>query len=189
MIRKKASAHHAKRKLNRRSLVILASLILLALAAVGATIAYLVDSTQSITNTFLPSQVSCSVVENFDNNVKSNVTVLNDSNIDAYVRVRLVSYRVNDNDERIGGTAEIPNFTPGAGWKKNGDMYYYTTPVKAGATPANALIGTDGITLAEYTDADGGKQVIEVIAEAIQALPKEAVENAWKVTVTDGTIN
>ena len=30
-----------------------------------------------------------------------------------------------------------------------------------------------------YNDADGGKQVIEVMAEAIQSVPEDAVKAAW----------
>lgn len=45
------------------------------------------------------------------------------------------------------------------------------------------MIGNDGITLVEYTDADGGRQVIEVIAEAIQSVPASVVAENWDVTV------
>ena len=52
------------------------------------------------------------------------------------------------------------------------------------------MIGEDGITLvSSYTDSDGGRQVIEVIAEAIQSVPADAVEQAWNGTVTDGSIS
>ena len=41
--------------------------------------------------------------------------------------------------------------------------------------------------MGEYQDADGGKQVIEVIAEAIQSVPTTVVAEKWGVTVdTDG---
>ena len=99
--------------------------------------------------------------------------------------MKLVAYRVNDEGQHIGGEAEIPAFTPGAGWVKNGDYYYYTKPVAPGAQPAADLI--DSITLSgSYTDADGGKQVIEVMAEAIQAKGvaddgTKAVVKAWGV--------
>ena len=45
------------------------------------------------------------------------------------------------------------------------------------------MIGNDGITLVKYTDADGGRQVIEVIAEAIQSVPTSVVTVYWNVTV------
>lgn len=165
-----------------RSLVLVVSVLALVLAVAGGTLAWLVANTTPVTNTFTPAQVSCAVEETFNNNVKSNVNVRNTSDIDAYLRVKLVTYRVNKDGQHIGGTAEIPPFTPGEKWVKNGDFYYYTLPVAPYETPAANLI--DKIELAgSYNDADGGKQVIEVMAEAIQSVPKKAVGEAWGVTI------
>ena len=97
--------------------------------------------------------------------------------------MKLVTYRVNSDGERIGGTAVIPNFTPGEGWFEKDGFYYYKSPVAPNKTPATNLIGNDGITLVEYTDADGGRQVIDVIAEAIQSVPASVVAENWDVTV------
>lgn len=74
---------------------------------------------------------------------------------------------------------------PGADWVKNGDYYYYTQPVAPGAKPSADLINSITLT-GSYTDADGGKQVIEVMAEAIQAKGIaadgiKAVVKAWGV--------
>lgn len=167
--------------------LVLSSLLVLILG-IGGTLALLVDRDESITNTFTPAQVSCHVTENFDGTTKSNVNVVNDSNITAYIRVKLVTYRVNDAGQHIGGTAGIPTFTPGDGWFEQDGYYYYSQPVAAGASPATALISS--ITLNDtYTDADGGKQVIEVMAEAIQSVPTSVVAEKWKVTIdTNGTL-
>lgn len=111
----------------------------------------------------------------------------NTSNIDAYIRVKLVTYRVNDKGEKIGGTATIPNFTLGAGWFEKDGFYYYNKTVAQDAKPTTDLIGDSGITLVKYNDADGGRQVVEVIAEAIQSVPTSVVAEKWKVKVdTDG---
>lgn len=165
----------------KRSLVLVVSVLALVLAVAGGTLAWLVANTTPVTNTFTPAQVSCAVEETFNNNVKSNVNVRNTSDIDAYLRVKLVTYRVNKDGQHIGGTAEIPPFTPGENWVKNGDFYYYTLPVAPGKTPADPLIGDSGIVLRAYIDVDGGKQVIEVMAEAIQSQPDNAVLQAWGV--------
>ena len=97
--------------------------------------------------------------------------------------MKLVTYRVNEKGERIGGTAAIPGFTLGNGWFAKDGFYYYNKPVAPGDTPATDLIGDKGIKLVEYIDADGGKQVIEVIAEAIQSVPTSVVEQMWNVKV------
>lgn len=161
----------------RTGAMLLATLLLLALA-IGGTIAYLTDKAAPVTNTFTPSHVACEVTEEFDGYEKTNVNVTNTGDTDAFIRVRLVSYRTNDEGQHIGGIAELPAFTLGAGWVKHGDYYYYTKPVAPGKTPDTNL--TDSMTLtAAYTDADGGHQSIDVMAEAIQSAPEAAVKAAW----------
>ena len=170
----------------KRSLVLVVSLLALLLVVAGGTLAWL-TAQDSVSNTFTPAHVSCEVKEKFDGTAKSNVNVTNTSDIAAFIRVKLVTYRVNDAGQRIGGKAEIPDFKPGEGWVEHGDFYYYTKPVAPNAAPATALIGTPGIELEDsYNDADGGKQVIEVMAEAIQSQPDRAVKDAWG---TDFSIN
>ena len=168
---------------SRKVIVLAIAVVLLLSATVTGTLMYLVSKTTAVTNTFEPATVICEVQENFDDTVKKNVTVKNTSNIDAYLRVKLVTYRVNADGERIGGPAAIPSFTPGEGWFEKDGFYYYKNPVAPDATPVTDLIGKDGITLVEYNDADGGKQVIEVIAEAIQSVPTSVVKEYWNVTV------
>ncbi len=173
------------KKLSGKAGALLISLLLIFTVTVSGTMAFLVTNTGGLTNTFTPSHVSCGVTESFDGTTKSNVNVTNTGDIDAYIRVKLVSYRVNDDGQHIGGIARVPDFMPGNGWVKKGDYYYYTAPVASGAQPKTGLI--DSIDLTDsYSDPDGGKQVIEVMAEAIQAEGVDAdgmkaVVKAWGV--------
>ncbi len=172
---------------SKKKYLALVSVLLILSVSLGMTVAFLVTNTDSVKNTFTPTKVTTKVEEKFENNIKSNVNVTNTGDIDAYVRVNLVTYRVNDKGEKIGGTATIPHFTPGEGWLEGVDgLYYYTMPVVSGGTPKEPLISS--ITLQSYSDADGGKQVIEVMAEGIQAdggitdadgTVKPAVVDAW----------
>lgn len=173
---------------NTRAITLLIALLLFSALAVGGTVAWLTANATPVKNTFTPSHVACEVNESFDGETKSNVNVTNTGDIYAYIRVKLVTYRVNAQNQHIGGTAEIPEFTLGENWKEYNGYYYYTKPVAAGAAPENPLIGESGIALTEYTDADGGKQVIEVMAEAIQSKPATAVTQSWNVPV-DGDGN
>lgn len=182
---------HRRRRTQEAGTLLLA-ILLIAIVAVGGTSAYLTTQTTGITNTFTPSLVDCEVEESFDGTTKSEVNVENTGDTEAYIRVKLVTYRVNDDGQHIGGTAKIPDFTPGENWVKyeNSDegYYYYTVPVAPGTKPDTPLIGTSGILLQEYNDADGGKQVIEVMAEAIQSGPAEAVGASWGVTIREGSV-
>lgn len=177
----KYEARHLQRRRKRRSKktgMLFLSFLLVIGMVVGGSIAFLTDQSDPLKNTFNPSHVDCDVTESFDGTTKSNVNVTNTGDIDAFIRVKLVTYRVNDKKQHIGGAAEIPPFTPGNGWVKKGDYYYYTQPVAPGTKPAAALISSIDL-IGSYTDADGGKQAIDVMAEAIQSVPKDAVKAAW----------
>lgn len=171
--------------------VVLVSLILVLGLVVGSTFAYMHDESDKKTNTFQFVEVSCEVEEVFDGQQKTSIKVQNTGDTDAFIRVKLVSYRVNEAGDRIGGTATVPAFTLASGWFQKDGYYYYNTAVEAGAfTPE--MLGSP-ITLVEYDDADGGKQVIEVMAEAIQAGGPEgddaAAALAWGVTVSGDKIS
>lgn len=171
--------------------VVLVSLILVLGLVVGSTFAYMHDESDKKTNTFQFVEVSCEVEEVFDGQQKTSIKVQNTGDTDAFIRVKLVSYRVNEAGDRIGGTATVPAFTLASGWFQKDGYYYYNTAVEAGAfTPE--MLGSP-ITLVEYDDADGGKQVIEVMAEAIQAGGPEgedaAAALAWDVTVSGDKIS
>lgn len=172
----------------RMTAMALATVLLLALA-IGGTVAWLTAGDTPITNTFNPSKVTCAVTETFNETtgVKTNVNVTNTGDIHAYIRVKLVTYRTNAQGQHIGGTATLPTLTLGANWVKYGDYYYYTLPVEPNGKPATNL--TNSMALAgSYNDADGGKQAIDVMAEAIQSVPAEAVGQAWGVHISSNSV-
>lgn len=180
---------HPERKRRGRMATVVLSLVLLLALAVGGTVAWLNARTPKVTNTFTPAHVTCEVEEAFDKTtgVKTDVNVKNTSDIDVYIRVKLVTYRTNDAGQHIGGTAELPAFTLGENWVEKDGYYYYTLPVAPDKTPAANL--ADKMTLtASYDDADGGKQAIDVMAEAIQSTPEEAVADAWGVKIAQGSV-
>lgn len=158
-------------------------LMLLLCFGIGGTLAYLADKTESIKNTFTAAEVEDEVKESFDGTQKTSIIVGNTGDVEVYVRVKLISYRVDADDKTtvIGGTATVPYFTLQDDWFEypaDSDCYYYKSPVSAGESTTN-LLDEGAIVLQKYTDADGGIQVIEVLTEAIQAVPKAAVINAW----------
>ena len=187
----KYEARHLQPKRKRRSNkagTMFLSLLLVVTLAISGTVAYLVTKSEPVENKFTPSHVACQVTEDFDGTTKSNVNVTNTGDTDAYIRVKLVSYRVNAQGQHIGGTVAVPSFTPGENWKLHTDgYYYYTLPVAPGEEPKADLIGSIDLT-GSYDDADGGSQVIEVMAEAIQSGPDYAVGQSWGVSITPGNV-
>lgn len=169
--------------------VLSVSVLLMLVLVIGGTLAWLSTQTEKIENTFTATYVPNTPEEEYENNVKRSIVVKNDGNIDVYVRVKLVTYRVNDKSEPIGGTAEIPEFRLGERWVEYNGYYYYTTPVAPNGKTGNLIADANsGIELQEYTDADGGKQVIEVISESIQSVPEKAIGEAWGVAIANDNV-
>ena len=192
--REEAAAPASEKTLRtgRVTAIVMATVLLLALA-IGGTVAWLSTKSAPITNTVLSSKVACEVTENFDKTtgVKTDVNVQNTGDTQAFIRVKLVTYRTNDQGKHIGGTATLPPFDLGENWVKYNGYYYYKLPVAAGGKPEANL--TNKMTLTEdYTDADGGHQAIDVMAEAIQSVPEAAVQAAWGENFSikaDGSLN
>lgn len=168
---------------SKKSLTALIALILIICLAVGGTVAFIVTQTQAVKNTFTPSDVTVDIQEDFDGSIKKNVNVKNTGDTDAYIRVKLVTYMADSKGNPIAENASKPSFHPGSDWSYcvSDDTYYYGKPVAPGDKTSD-LIGIDGITLK-----DG--QVVEVLAEGIQSVPDNAVEEAWPaVEVVDGVL-
>lgn len=187
---KKEDNRKVKWKKTVKVLIFLVSLFTLFLCAAGGTAAFITTKTNSIENRFQAAKITCEVDEEFDRNKKSSIIVRNTGTASAYVRVRLVSYRVDGTEENmhlIGGQAEISSFQCRTeDWMEAGNgIYYYKYPINSPESPvyrdetSNLIADGDEICLESYSDADGGKQVIEVIAEAIQSNPIDAVKDAW----------
>ena len=194
MYRGNKQEKHPKRrkKANKRIGILILSLLLIAAAAIGGTMAYLTAETPQVVNTFTPAEVTTDIDEDFDGYVKKEVNVVNKGDIAAYIRVKLVTYRVNEAGSPIGGAAAIPEFDLGPNWVKHDGYYYYTLPVDPNESTLDLIADGDQIVLEDYSDdpndPDGGKQVIEVMAEAIQSEPAEAVGEAWRVTITENGV-
>lgn len=168
----------------KRSLAALIALVLIICVAVGGTIAYIVTQTDKVENKFTPADVEIKIHEVFENNVKSSITVqnVNDAkNVPCYIRVKLVS-NMQDKDGNVTGSAAIGDFQPNDNWFKGNDgCYYYKNVVAVGDATENLLAAGEKITLKEG-------QVVEVLAEGIQATPETAVTSAWPVSVVNGQL-
>ena len=176
-----------KRPISAGALLLTA--LLLAMAATVALAMY-VRTTGERRNSLTPAAVSCAVAESVttsgSQSVKTSITVKNTSTTAVYIRARLVSYWQTPSGLAAARTAPVLTVTPGNGWISAGDdTYYYKQPVEPGASTGNLLDGD--MTL--IVDDEGYIQVVEVLAEAIQAAPAKAAAEAWDITVgADGVI-
>ena len=172
----------------RKSRKLLPGLVILVLVlalAVGGVYSYMFARTEDAANELTPAAVSCEVYEEFANNQKDSIKVKNTGKVDAYLRVRLVTYWVNDADEIVAKPSKKLTVTLTDNWlaDTDNDTYYYQYPVKPDELTDNLL--KDAITLISE---DGYNQVIEVFAEAIQAEGMTDVGNVPAVTDAWGVI-
>ena len=167
-----------RRQTLKMLILVLATLLVL---LCGTTFALMYRQTAFLENQFDAAVVSCQIEETFNGTSKTEITVKNTGNIDAYLRLRLVSYWVDSNGNIIYKPS-VPIPVPFAnGWIKGSDnTYYYPHPVSPEHSTLN-LLGS------EITLEDG--QVIEVFADAIQSKPDTAVTKSWGVTISDGRID
>ena len=153
-------------RLNKRTVILLASLTLLMGLTIGSTAAYLVTHTSQVTNTFTPAKVSCVINETFENNVKSDVTITNTGNVDAYIRAKVIISWTNAEGNLVPATFGDPAFTTDANWSLNeaDGIYYYSLSVAPGSTTSNLID-----SIAPPDDTKGYRLKVDIIADAIQA--------------------
>lgn len=202
-----------KRYINKKSIII-TSVILLLLVAVGTTLAYVFTETEPVENTFIPSRVSCAVVENGKEPVsgslvnisdsKNNVQIQNTGDTDAYIRVAVTVNWMNADGTRVWAQKPIQNtdYTitynlSENGWFDGGDGFYYYSKAVSPTSPnnlteiliSNAALMSD-VTAPVGTDNTQYYLSIEIVASAIQSTPASTVSDQWGVTVSDdGTIS
>lgn len=181
---------NGKRVMKTKKPVALVALLLILCCTVAGTVAFLVTSTDPVTNTFTPASVSTEVNEDFDGITKSNVTIKNTGNIDAYIRATVVVNWASDKEVGVvSGTApkEGTDYTiewTMSNWIKVGDYYYYTQ--KVAANGATEQLFTNCKLLDGANVPDGYHLQVTILADGIQAEPVHVVADVWKDVRVDG---
>lgn len=165
-------------------------LLLLLISIIGTSIAYLVK-VNILSNDFILGKVEAEIIENFDakNKIKKNVFVKNTGNVPIYIRSTVVICW-KDMDDKV--LPEYPEenidytikFSDSSNWLKSNDGYYY---YKYSIEP-NSITETlieECKQIKEYDD-----RILEVTIanQAIQAIPDNAVKEAWNVEIKDNTL-
>ena len=187
-----------------RSLILLLTLVLLIGSGIGMTVGFLSTKTEPVQNDFTYGKVSCEVLETFgkDNNryIKRDVRIKNTGNTSAYIRVLLVftwkdeNGNVYVNKPQINKDYQInPDISNGWSIYQNSIgtfSYYYKYPVAAGDETPNLIDSLSQIP--GVVGPENGKYAlsVEIVADAVQAEPADAVKDAWDgATVdADGTL-
>lgn len=187
---KNGGSHLRKRRHTKRRTTLLSVLLILSLA-VGGTLAYIVDRTNHVNNTFVPAYVTCTV----NANANDTFDVTNTGNIDAYIRAA-IAVNWMDSAGNVRGiaptTAEYElDVNSDDWWQDTATGYYYYKYRVASRDVTKDLVEDYGITPGTNVPA-GYELCVEVVAEAIQAdgdtdtgaVP--AYQDAWRITSISG---
>lgn len=185
-----------------RAYVLLLALALLTGLSVRASVAYLADRTAEKKNEFTYGRVTSSVNETFEEEfgdpVKRNVSLRNTGNTPAYLRALLVvtwkdengvvfsTLPVEDVDYEIDMTLAKHWILKDEGF---GSYIYYRYPVDPGESTPELIDMVRQNTYATVPENGKYKLSFEIVVDAVQAYPADAVKEAWNVDVNeDGTL-
>lgn len=181
-----------KAGLGGRSVALVVVVALFATLVAGGALAWMTAS-GTLANVFGIASVDPSVAETLTDGIKSGVKATNSSNIPAYVRAQVNVYWVDEDgnqawDEPVAGTnytiewGSSTTSTDAVRWLQGSDgLWYWTAPLSVGAS-TNDLV--ERVTSGQ--EKTGYRLVVDVVTQAIQAEPSEAVVESWGVTL-DGS--
>lgn len=177
-----------RRRNGKKSLALVVSLALLMCLVVGGTAAFLTTQSDSVTNTFVPGQVTTYVNEEFKDNAKEKVTVTNTGNTDAWIRVAVVVNWKNEDGQVYGlspvaGTDYVFAYN-NSDWIKGSDgFYYYKSSVASMNETGNLL--KEKLTVVANSDnnvkanAAGYYLNVEILGSGIQSKPASTFNTVW----------
>ena len=147
---------------------------------------------------FTPAVVTCAVHEKVNGvevtgsaasgSVKSDITAKNTGDTTVFLRLRLSACCVDGTGKVTGTPSALPKITLRQNWLDGGNgLYYYALPVEPGESTA---VLCEPMRMGTSVSPTGAAvyQQITVLAEAVQALPGKAAQEAWGVTVKNGRI-
>lgn len=179
----------------RRTAAVIAVAAAVALASVA--VAFMLRRAEAQSN-FTPAVVTCAVREKVNGaevtgsaafgSVKSDITAENTGSTTVFLRLRLSACCVDGTGKVTGTPSALPKITLRQNWLDAGDgLYYYALPVEP---RQSTTVLCEPMRMETSVSPTGAAvyQQITVLAEAVQALPGNAAQEAWGVTVKNGRI-
>lgn len=175
--------HYKKTSGFFKSSILMVAVLAMVICIVGASVAFIIASTNDVVNKFTPSSVSCEVEETLNGSTKSNVSITNTGDTDAYIRAMVNITWKNEAGEVYGASQPVVDTdytidyadTSNTGWTKGADGFWYYNSVVAPSEKTGVLIETC-TTKEGSTPPEGYFLSVEILADAIQ---ENAVTDAW----------
>ena len=170
-----------------------------AVALASVAVAFMLRRAEVQSN-FTPAVVTCAVHEKVNGaeytaaqspvagSVKSDITAKNTGSTTVFLRLRLSACCVDGTGKVTGTPSALPKITLRQNWLDGGNgLYYYALPVEPRQS-TTALCEPMRMGTSVSPTGAAVYQQITVLAEAVQALPEKAAQEAWGVTVKNGRI-
>lgn len=168
-----------------------------AVALVSVAVAFMLRRAEAKID-FTPAVVACTVHEKVNGaevtgsaasgSVKSDITAENTGSTTVFLRLRLSACCVDGTGKVTGTPSALPKITLRQNWLDGGNgLYYYALPVEP---EQSTTVLCEPMRMGTSVSPTGAAvyQQITVLAEAVQALPEKAAQEAWGVTVKNGRI-
>lgn len=170
-----------------------------AVALASVAVAFMLRRAEVQSN-FTPAVVTCAVHEKVNGveytaaqspvagSVKSDITAENTGSTTVFLRLRLSACWVDAEGKTTGTPSALPQITLRQNWLDAGDgLYYYALPVEP---EQSTTVLCEPMQMRTFVSPTGATvyQQITVLAEAVQALPEKAAQEAWGVTVKNERI-
>lgn len=179
----------------RRSAAVIA--VAAAVALVSVAVAFMLRRAAA-QGGFRMANVGCAVYEKVNGaevtgsaasgSVKSDITAENTGGTTVFLRLRLSACWVDAKGKTTGTPSALPQITLRQNWLDAGDgLYYYALPVEP---EQSTTVLCEPMRMGTSVSPTGAAvyQQITVLAEAVQALPEKAAQEAWGVTVKNERI-
>ena len=168
-----------------------------AVALASVAVAFMLRRAE-VQSDFTPAVVICAVHEKVNGaevtgsavsgSVKSDITAENTGSTTVFLRLRLSACWVDGTGKVTGTPSALPQITLRQNWLDGGNgLYYYALPVEP---EQSTTVLCEPMQMKTFVSPTGAVvyQQITVLAEAVQALPVKAAQEAWGVTVDGGHI-
>lgn len=164
-----ASKVSCKRKRAVIVIVLALAICIASVIAVYAAIEYANANAPQVEDTFEPAKVTCQLTSS-----AGVYTVTNTGNVSVYVRVYVDADWVDSSG--VAHWTDPACSVTASNWTKDGNFYYYNTPVAAGGTAQITVVSGGDTAPTGYTFS------AKVSAEVIQSDPVTAAQEAWGYT-------
>ena len=167
-------------KRTNKTLLLVVAALLLVVASIGGTLAWLTSTPGALVNTFEVGRVPIRVIEEFKDNdtTKKNVQIQNIGNVPAFIRVALVPVWRNSDGSGTGlATDRTYSLSVNSSdWREGDDGYYYFNDIVQPGSDSDTtnltavLVKSCTPEASGLSDAYNGKRFeLQVLAQSIQA--------------------